>query len=580
MARNQETLNKEMYYFLSSNGYDPKAFDTDGSLLPTPNEAALIRFTFQDGDEDLGAARVTIDREAGVTIYFDNDLEHTGSHAWRAFLKQMKDWAMRKQLGFDLENTERLKYDMAQRKYTEQKESLGEGYHAMGKKASYNDNIPAVKIILQHNRQIEEGEQRYRNVAKIFLENTNGERFLAPTTRPGIAQVYARHIAEGGVPNDERWNHIKAICEEYNSMAGFVRATKNKQFNESAQSLVTEGINHYQSLRETLGKLRGHRGYNTYFESWTPALMEDDTDGSQINELFVQETLDPRIESVMPILSRLHKKSGETPVKEVKELEQWADNIVEGEEINEIAPVVGAIAGKALAGAAGVGKIGQVAGSMVGRGVVSAISGNGDEETLEEDSDSSPVESEIIRRIVNVHTELLGKHGPEKVLDAVKEVADYVGDVDEIGSSDISGWIRHVEEILGNQETYEGLDKDQEEANQLGPTEKVGSKGAVGKLVGEAVEHDSPEEDVIMDIVNGNIDVYQVASQPETEAQKKVSGIIQQMYDRISLQSGLHPDDDFEKIYEIIMSELTSEYDPYGQVDEDQMLEDIKRLIK
>ena len=207
---------------------------------------------------------------------------------------------------------------------------INEGYHPMGKTASYNDNIPSVKIILQHNRKIEEGEQRYRNVAKIFLENQDGERFLAPTTRPGIAQIYARHIAEGGVPNDERWNHVKAICEEYSKMAGFVRATKNNQFNESVQSLVNEGINHYQSLRETLGKLRGHRGYNQYFESWTPALMEDETDGSQINELFVQETVDPRIASVMPILSRLHKKIGETSVKEAKELEEWATEIVEG----------------------------------------------------------------------------------------------------------------------------------------------------------------------------------------------------------------------------------------------------------
>jgi hypothetical protein len=134
MARNQETLNKEMYYFLSSNGYDPKAFDVEGKLLATPDEAALIRFTFKDDDKDLGAARVTIDRETGVTIYFDNDIEHTGSHAWRAFLKQTKDWAMRKQLGFDLQNTERLKHDMAQRQYTEQKNRVTEAYHAMGKK--------------------------------------------------------------------------------------------------------------------------------------------------------------------------------------------------------------------------------------------------------------------------------------------------------------------------------------------------------------------------------------------------------------------------------------------------------------
>jgi hypothetical protein len=65
-------------------------------------------------------------------------------------------------------------------------------------------------------------------------------------------------------------------------------------------------------------------------------------------------------------------------------------------------------------------------------------------------SQDSPVASAIIRRILMQRTDLLAKHGPEKVGAAVDEVADFVGDVDEIGSSDVSGWVRHVEQMLGN----------------------------------------------------------------------------------------------------------------------------------
>lgn len=522
MAIDQESFNNDLYRLLRTRGYKPVPKDSKNQRTQ-PEAAEVFNFTFMKDGKDYGDAWVTIDDASNVVLYYSNEQEESPSgkspgldydDSWSGLKRHLKQWSMNKQLTFELRNKDELGDDMAQRDYVKKKEKLGEGqrvkdrdggwinletgvryssqtgqdgndsymtpkymmnkykeqleqiangphkypkdvarikakmaklqkeyginegYHPMGKKASYNDNIPAVKIILQHNRQIEEGEQRYRNIAKIFLENQDGERFLAPTTRPGIAQVYARHIAEGGVPNDERWNHIKAMCEDYSKMAGFVRATKNKQFNESAQSLVNEGINHYQSLRETLGKLRGHRGYNMYFESWTPALMEDDIDGTEINELFVQETVDPRIESVMPILSRLRKKTGEEPVKEVKELEQWADSIIdEGEE------------------------------------------------TLEEGSDSSPVESAIIRRIAMVRTDLL-KYGIDKVMDAVKEVADYVGDVEEIGSSDVSAYIKHVERILGSQEVEEDLDPEQKKAGQLGPTEKIGPKGAVGKLVG------------------------------------------------------------------------------------------------
>jgi hypothetical protein len=336
MAIDQESFNTDLYKLLRTRGYKPVPKDAKNQRTQ-PEAAEVFNFTFTKDGKDYGDAWVTIDDAQKVILYYDNEQEESPSgkspgldydDSWSGLKRHLKQWSMNKQLTFELRNKDELGDDMAQRDYVKKKEKMNEGYHSMGKKASYNDNIPAVKIILQHNRQIEEGEQRYRNIAKIFLENQDGERFLAPTTRPGIAQIYARHIAEGGVPNDERWNHVKALCEEYSKMAGFVRATKNKQFMESAQQLVSEGVNHYQSLRETLGKLRGHRGYNMYFESWTPALMEDDTD-STINELFVQETVDPRIESVMPILARLNKNKATTTVKEVSELAEWADSITE-----------------------------------------------------------------------------------------------------------------------------------------------------------------------------------------------------------------------------------------------------------
>lgn len=62
----------------------------------------------------------------------------------------------------------------------------------------------------------------------------------------------------------------------------------------------------------------------------------------------------------------------------------------------------------------------------------------------------SPVASAIIRRILLQRTDLLSKYGPVKVGAAVDDVADFVGDTDEIGSSDVSGWVRQVEQMLGN----------------------------------------------------------------------------------------------------------------------------------
>lgn len=333
MAKNQESINRSLFELLRSRGYAPTLLDTSGKEIPVPEEAEVFQFKFTKDGEEYGTVTASIDGLHKLVIYFGDDVANSekenngGDDSWYKLLNHLKRFSQQHQLSFEVKNRDHLKYDMAKREHMKKQERISEGYYPMGKKASYNDNIPTVKIVIEHSRQIEEGEQRYRNVNRIFLENAQGERILAPTTKPGVAQIYARHLAEGGLPHDDRWNHIVGLCEEYNKMGAFVRATRNNQFNESAQQLVNEGINHYHSLKESLSKMRGSRGYNSYFESYTPPLMEDETEENNLNELFVQETLDPRIESVMPILSKLHKKVAE--MKEVNELSEWADNLTE-----------------------------------------------------------------------------------------------------------------------------------------------------------------------------------------------------------------------------------------------------------
>lgn len=334
MPINQDTYNKNLYDLLSVK-YDVTPINSKGQTTPVPQEADVFRFEFVKDGKNYGDVWVTIDSGKNLIVYYDDQVADSGDDntsgtpipdTWTHLIKQLKHWARNNLLGFELKNRNHLSKDMAQREHMKKKEQLGEGYYPMGKNKSYSDNIPQVKIVLQHTRQIEEGEQRFRNIAKIFVENINGERFAIPTNRPGLARVYARHIAEGGTPYDDKGKHITSLVEEYTKMAGFVRATKGNQFNEDAQKLVDVGINHYKTLKETLTRMVTARGYNKYFESWTPVLNEESDNDESLNELFVRETLDPRIESVMPILSKLRKQV--TEMDEVKSLEEWADNMI------------------------------------------------------------------------------------------------------------------------------------------------------------------------------------------------------------------------------------------------------------
>ena len=470
MAKNQESINRSLFELLRSRGYAPTLLDTSGKEIPVPEEAEVFQFKFIKDGKEYGTVTASIDGLHKLVIYFNDDVANSekesegGDESWYKLLNHLKRFAQQHQLSFEVRNTDHLKYDMAKRDHMKKQERISEGYYPMGKKGSYSDAVPTTKIIIQHNKNIEEGEQRYRNVAKIFVENSEGERFAVPTTKPGIARVYARHIAEGGTPYDEKGKHITSLCEEYQKMGAFVRATRNGQFNESAQRLVNEGINHYQSLRETLGRMTGHRGYTAYFESWTPPLMEDETDTSNLNELFVQETLDPRIESVMPILSKLQKKVAE--MKEVDALAEWADSLTE-------APGAETLKHNDDTEASNL-KAFDLAED--GAELEPAI------DELQEGFDDNPVASAITRRIIMQRPDLLKKFGPVKVTQAIDDIADFVGDTEEIGSSDVSGWIKQIEQSLG------GVDEG------IVDTIKTAGKKVFDKLGGGS------EEDLLKDL--------------------------------------------------------------------------------
>jgi hypothetical protein len=100
----------------------------------------------------------------------------------------------------------------------------------------------------------------------------------------------------------------------------------------------------------------------------------------------------------------------------------------------------------------------------------------------EGDSEPNPVARAVLHRIMMQHTGLLGQYGPERVMAAVDELADRVniGPDDEIGSSDVSAYVREVERALSEQGMAEG---DIDEAEYQGRKVQLGKpmQGDVAK---------------------------------------------------------------------------------------------------
>jgi hypothetical protein len=325
MPKSTESVNIELYDLLRGRGYSVTMYDSAADKVPIPEESDVFQFEFKSDEKRYGTVTITVDDSRFLIIYFNTSVtrssdENTG---WVKFIDQMGHFAITHGLKKKLKDMSKLSDDMKVRQH---RKNIAEGYYG-NKHTSYSDNgPPTIKMIIKHNKTLGETDVRYRYVERIFLENEMGERVLVPSTKPSIGRVFARHLAEGGQYNDQRWGHISEMVEDVKKLGGFVRATKSGQFNESVQRIVTEAANHYQSLRESLKRLQSTRGYNNYFESWQPTIMEDN-DTSNLTELFRTNTLDTRIESALPILSRLNLTITET--NEASMFEAWADSLID-----------------------------------------------------------------------------------------------------------------------------------------------------------------------------------------------------------------------------------------------------------
>lgn len=332
-------FNKELEGLLTLKNFSNlNLLDVNGSSVPDASEADMFKFNYKNNGKDYGTVVITT-HDSRVTVYYnESSVKNDGSidSGWTEFLAKLKDFAQRYgQMGFKIENIDKLGREMEKRKKQKKEEKLLEGYYG-NRHTSYSDNVPTIKIVIKHSRPLGEGDMRYRNIDKIFLENENGERILVQSKKPSVARAFARHLAEGGEYNDERWNHIKEISEDINKLGGFVRATKSGQFNESVLRVVENAKEHYVSLRETIKKLSSPRGYSAYFESWQPTLMEDDCD-TIIPDMFTTQNLDPRIERALPVINKL--KISVSEIAEAQQFEAWANSIVEAETPEDIKEV-------------------------------------------------------------------------------------------------------------------------------------------------------------------------------------------------------------------------------------------------
>ena len=229
---------------------------------------------------------------------------------------------------FEIKDLSRLKYTM--QGMAAIKEGLFEGYYGK-KNISYRDEPKQVRLMIKHNKNIPEGEARYRAIESLYVETADGERFKVPSRNLTHGRMLARHVAEGGNPYDTFGQHITQIVNEMSTLSRFIRASRGKEYTGETANLVGNAVRHYQDLKAKAKRMIGQRGYTIERESFDPAAVSDtEITAEAVRNMFVEQSVDQRIEEALPILAKLASTEKENNMKEVNQFESWVNKVCEG----------------------------------------------------------------------------------------------------------------------------------------------------------------------------------------------------------------------------------------------------------
>ena len=327
----QNTSGKQLADLLVSRGYEPEMLDSSGKAAASAEDAEIFSFDFvTSNDTNHGTVVVMLGADNDLEVFSGDNvgrgMDSADKTEWYEFQHQLKNFATKNFMTFGSQNINKLKYSMQGQAAL--KEGLFESWNGT-KNVSYNGGPDSVRLMIKHKRPMGVNEARFRQVESLFVETAEGERYKLPFRNLSGGRAMVEHVRQGGKPYDMRGAHIVNMVEEINVLSRFRRASKGQVFEGETANLVNETNAYYETMSRTLKGLASGRGYSKYFESWNPAdITGQDVIIEDIKTLFVQETIDSRIEQALPILARIQQQGN--VMKEANIFEAWADRLMEG----------------------------------------------------------------------------------------------------------------------------------------------------------------------------------------------------------------------------------------------------------
>jgi hypothetical protein len=313
-----------------------------------PEKARFFNFTYSTkSGKDLGNVTLSIVDTTGLKVYYAKDLTDgvtpDEQRDWFSFLKSLRLFAKRNGLSFDVRDITKSNLNLRDIKaisksnsaYDSDEAPIAESKLYGNHKKSFQEMGP-VRLLIKHSSTVDEEVRgaRTRNIESIFVETSQGERFLLPTVKLGPARALARHVSMGGDIKDDMGTAIISIAEEMSNMGVFVRNMRHRVFeDEETQGMVEAAIERYTELKSSLHRIGTGKGYQQFAETFNSENYQVPTefDEDELRERFVKKIFDDRLGEALPYVYRAYQQRQQTMEDQYfNQFDDWANQVTEG----------------------------------------------------------------------------------------------------------------------------------------------------------------------------------------------------------------------------------------------------------
>jgi hypothetical protein len=311
--------------------------DSAGNVTADPKSAVFFDFEFSENSDNFGRVSISIADGESMKVFYNQGLvEKIDDEAranWYSFLKELKDFAVEHQVGFDVRDI--TKSSLTQQDFknladVNQTVNTGDtmseeltrltklagipvAESLTGTKRSSYENLDKTRLIIRHAQAVDEDVPgaRSRQINSLYIENEQGERFKYPMKHLAGARAMARHVANGGVPHDDFGKHIIKMSEQIAQLNSFARYATNKdQLNNSVGDIIEKSRLKLENMRTYVKNLSKQAHYMKAKESFQPLTIAelDDETRNNLREKFTLKHLDDKVESALPLIHAIMKE--------------------------------------------------------------------------------------------------------------------------------------------------------------------------------------------------------------------------------------------------------------------------------